>query len=67
MPKSVTAHDAVVPDAINPNDAVFCVHFISDVVEEVDAFAKLLGDAVDGGDVIDLVDVHVQAANAGAP
>ena len=66
-PKSVKAMTLVVAEAIDPDHAVLGLHFIGDVVEEVDAFTEALGDAVDGRDVIDLVDVHVQAASADAP
>ncbi len=60
-------HDAVVAEAKDADHAVFCVHCIGDLIKPFDAFAELLGDAVDGRDVIDLVDVHGQAASAGAP
>ena len=60
-------HHAVFSGAIDPDKAVLGVHFIGDVMEAVDAFAEAFGDAVYGRDVIDLVDVHVQAASAGAP
>lgn len=32
-------HDAVIADAVDPEDAVLRFHFIGDVVEPVDAFA----------------------------
>jgi hypothetical protein len=35
-------------------------------VNEVDALTETSGDALDGHDVIDLVDVHAQAASADA-
>jgi hypothetical protein len=35
-------------------------------VDDVDALTEALGDALDGRDVIDLVDVHSQAASADA-
>ena len=50
MPKSVNAS----------------VHFERDVVDEVDALTEAFCDALDGRDVIDLVDVHAQAASADA-
>jgi len=43
------------------------VHFVGDVVGPVDAFAEARGDVIYGRDVIDLVDVHGQAASADAP
>jgi hypothetical protein len=57
-------HDAVVFEAVDPDHAVFGLHFESDVEEEVDVFAEFLGDAVYDPDVRDLVDVHGQAASA---
>jgi hypothetical protein len=58
--------NAVVSDAIDPDDAVLGIHFESDVVNEVDTLTEAFGDALDGRDVIDLVDVHAQAASADA-
>jgi len=58
-------HDALVADAMDPDDAIFRFHLHGDVKEPVLIFAKFLGDEVDGFDVRDLVDVHDQAARAG--
>jgi hypothetical protein len=35
-------HDAVIADAVDPDDAVLCVHFIGDVIEDVHAFIEAL-------------------------
>ena len=55
MPWSVT-------HAMNPDDAVLDIHSIGDIVQPVDAFAEVLGDAVDCLYAVDLVDVHGYAA-----
>ena len=55
-------HDAVFSDPVDPDDPILDFHFIGDVCQPVFVFAKVLGDAMDGGDVMDLVDVHDQAA-----
>ena len=55
-------HDAVFSDPVDPDDPILDFHFIGDVRQPVFAFAEVLGDAMDGGDVMDLVDVHDQAA-----
>ena len=54
--------DAVFSDPVDPNDAILDLHFIGDVRQPVFVFAEILGDAIDGDDVMDLVDVHDQAA-----
>ena len=54
--------DAVFSDPVDPNDAILDFHFIGDVRQPVFVFAEILGDAIDGDDVMDLVDVHDQAA-----
>lgn len=56
--------DAVFSDAIDPDDAVFDLHFIGDVPQPVLIFAEVLGDAIDCGDVMNFVDVHGHAARA---
>ena len=55
-------HDAVFSNAIDPDAAVLGVHFAGDVGQPVFVFAEVLGDEIDGGDVMELVDVHGQAA-----
>lgn len=55
-------HDTVFADAIDPDDAVLDVHFIGDIPQPIFVLTELLGDAIDCGDVMDLVDVHVHAA-----
>jgi hypothetical protein len=54
--------DAVFSDPIDQNDAILDLHFIGDVRQPVFVFAEILGDAIDGDDVMDLVDVHDQTA-----
>jgi hypothetical protein len=49
-------------DAVVVETVVLDVHFEGDIVKPVDIFAEFLGDAVDGLDVRDLVDVDGQAA-----
>ncbi|SIO51629.1 hypothetical protein SAMN05443247_07002 [Bradyrhizobium erythrophlei] len=56
--------DAMFSDAIDPDGAVFDLHFIGDVSQPVFVFAKILGNTVDGGNVMNLVDVHGHAARA---
>ena len=51
-------HDAFVSEAQHPDEAVLRLHFDGDVEEEVDVLAEVFGDAVDGPDAVDLVDVH---------
>ena len=51
-------HDAFVAEAQDPDEAVLGLHFDGDVEQEVDIFAEVFGDAVDGSDAGDLVDVH---------
>src|ERR1700722_4062778 len=52
----------VVAVAVDPNDAIFGVHFFGDVMEPVHALPEFPGDTVDGFDGMNLVDVHDQAA-----
>jgi hypothetical protein len=58
--------DAVFSDAIDPDDAVLDLHFVGDVPQPVFVFAEVLRDLSNGGDVMNLVDVHGQAARAEA-
>jgi hypothetical protein len=51
-------HDAFVAEAEHPDEAILGLHFDGDVEEEVDVLAEVFGDAVNGPDVGDLVDVH---------
>ena len=55
-------HHAVVADSVDPDHAVFDVHFVGDVEQPVFVFAEIFGDAAERRDVMDLVDVHGQAA-----
>ena len=52
----------VVAVAVDPNDAIFGVHFFGDVMEPIHAFPEFPGDTVDGFDGMNLVGVHDQAA-----
>src|SRR5258705_10142999 len=49
-------------DSINPDDTVLDVHLIGDIAQPAFVFAEVLGHAIDRRDVMDLVDVHGQAA-----
>ena len=42
------SHDALVFEPLDPDYAVFRLHFDGDVEEEVDVFAEFLGHPVDG-------------------
>jgi hypothetical protein len=55
-------HDAVVADAVDPDASVLGFHFSGNFPEPIFVIAEFFGDAVDSGDVMDLVDVHGQAA-----
>lgn len=46
--------DAVVIEAMDPDHAVFGLHFIGDFVKPVDRFTEAYRDEVDGRDVSDL-------------
>ena len=54
--------DGLLSDAVDPDDTVLDFHFVGNVVQPILVFAELLGDAIDGGDVMDLVDVRGHAA-----
>jgi arginyl-tRNA synthetase len=56
--------DTVFSDAIDPDDAILDLHFVGDVPQPVFVLAEILGDTGDGGDVMNLVDVHGHAARA---
>lgn len=65
MPKFGERHDAFVTRAVDPDQAVFLIHFDGDVAQPVLIFAEHRGDASDGVDVVDLVDLgQAQAAAA---
>jgi hypothetical protein len=57
-------HNAVLADPADPDHAVLDFHLHGDVEEPILIVAKILGDAVDRRDVMDLVGVHDQAARA---
>jgi hypothetical protein len=61
-PEVCERHDAVLTDAIDPNDGVLDFHFVNDVRQLILVFPELPGDAIDRGNVMDLVDVHGHAA-----
>ena len=54
--------DAVFADAIDPDNTVLDFHRAGDVPQPILVFAELFGDAIEGGDVMDLVDVCGHAA-----
>src|SRR5262249_41588375 len=54
--------DAVFSDAIDPDHAVLDLHFDRDIPEAVFMLAEVLRDLSNGGDVMNLVDVHGHAA-----
>ena len=56
--------DTIFSDAIDPDDAVLDLHFVGDVPQPVLVFAEVLRDLSNGGDVMNLVDVHGYAALA---
>ena len=51
-------HEAFVAEAEDADETVLWLHFDGDVEQEVDVLAEVFGDAVDGPDTGDLVDVH---------
>jgi len=55
-------HDAVISDAIDPDDTVLDFHLAGDVPQPILVFAELFGNAGDRSDVMDLVDVRGHAA-----
>src|SRR5690606_16295207 len=50
--------------AIDPDHAVFGLHADGEIMKTIDGFAEFCGDAVDGLDGMDLVQLHGQAASA---
>jgi len=50
--------NAVVADSIYPDAAVLDFHFDGNFVQPIFIHGKVLGHTVDGGDVVNLVDVH---------
>jgi hypothetical protein len=52
----------VFADAMDPDDAVLDLHFVGDVAQPVLVLAEVPGNAGNGGEVMNLVDVHRQAA-----
>jgi hypothetical protein len=55
-------HYAVFSNVVDPGDTVLGIHFVGDAVQPVFVFAEVLSDTGDGGDVMNLVDVHGYAA-----
>ena len=51
-------HDALLAEALDPDQPVFGLHFDGHVGEKPNIFAQLFGDQIDGSDMGDLVDVH---------
>ena len=58
-------HDPIVGVAVDPNDAVFGVHLVGDIMEPVHALAEFPRDTINRLDGMNLVDVHDHAAWAG--
>jgi len=54
--------DAIFFGIIDPDDAVLDLHPTGDVSQPVFVFAEILRNTVDGGNVMNLVDVHGHAA-----
>jgi hypothetical protein len=54
--------DTIVTDAVDPDAAVFDVHFAGNFRQPIFIDGEVLGHAADRRDVMDLVDVHGQAA-----
>jgi len=62
-PELCESHDAVLANAIDPNDAVLDFHyFVGDVAQLLLVFAEHLSEAIDRGDMMDLVDMHGHTA-----
>ena len=57
-------HGAIVVGPVDPDQAVFWLHVDRDTVEPVLVFAEVGRDAGDGGNVMDLVELHAYAALA---
>ncbi len=57
-PEVGEGEDTVVTNAEHPDDAVLNVHFTGDVAHPLFVLAKIGGNTGDGGDVMNLVDVH---------
>lgn len=54
--------DAVFADAVDPDDAVLDLHFDGNLRQPVFVHREVLSHAADRRDVMDLVDMHGQAA-----
>ena len=58
--------DAVFTDAVDPDASVLDLHFVGNVKHPIFVLAEFPGDAIDRRDVMDLVNVHGQAARSKA-
>jgi hypothetical protein len=58
-------HHTVVAVPVDPDDAVFGVHLVGDIMEPVHILAEFPGDTINRFDGMNLVDVQDQAAWAG--
>jgi hypothetical protein len=56
--------DATFSDAIDPDDAILDLHLADNVSHPLFVFAEVLGDTGDGGDVMDLVELHLEPHQA---
>ena len=56
--------DAIFSDAIDPDETVLDLHFTGDIPQPVFVLAEVRGHTSDGGDVMNLVDVHDYATRA---
>ena len=56
--------DAILPDAVDPDDAILDLHFDGDIAQQIFIFTKILCDLGNGGDVVDFIDVGGHAARA---
>ena len=57
-------HDAIIAEIVDPNQAVFGFHLHGDLPMPLLVRSQLFGDAVNREDMVDLVDLHGQAARA---
>ena len=58
-------HDAVVVEAVDPDDAVLAVHTERDFVQQIFLDAELAGDSGDDGNGVDFVALHCRIATRG--
>lgn len=56
--------DTILPDAVDPDDAILDLHFDGDIAQQIFIFTKILRDLSNGGNVVDFIDVGGHAARA---